>query len=72
VLENRSWNAASNTKCFGGTAKASEECSEGFGQVQECSPVVGLIGESPEVLLRGSAAIADKLGLGWRSHRSLR
>ena len=70
--ENRSGNPASDTKCFGGTAKASEECSEGFGQVQECSPLVGLVGESPEVLLRGSAANDDKLGLGWRSHRSLR
>ena len=37
--------ALSDTKRFGGTAQASEECSEGLGQAQECSPVVGLVGD---------------------------
>src|SRR5246500_422437 len=37
--------ALSDTKRFGGTAQASEECCERLGQAQECSPVVGLVGD---------------------------
>jgi hypothetical protein len=37
--------ALRDTKRFGGTAQASEECCERLGQAQECSPVVGLVGD---------------------------
>ena len=37
--------AFSDVKRFGSTAQASEECREGLGQAQECSPIVDLVSD---------------------------
>ena len=37
--------AFDDTKGFSSAAQASKECCEGFCQAQECSPIVGLVGD---------------------------
>src|SRR5260370_9918807 len=37
--------AFDDTNGFGSAAQASKECCEGFCQAQECSPIVGLVGD---------------------------
>src|SRR5256885_16787247 len=41
--------ALSDTKRFSGTTQASQECCEALCQAQECSPVVGLVGDPLEL-----------------------
>jgi len=35
----------SDVQRFGSTVQASEECREGLGQAQECSPIVNLVSD---------------------------
>jgi hypothetical protein len=51
--------ALSDTKRFGGTTQASEECCEGLGQSQECSPVVGLVGDRLQLSAKRLFALAQ-------------
>src|SRR5882724_5716029 len=52
--------ALSDTKRFGGTAQASEECCERLGQAQECSPVVGLVGDRLQLSTKRLLALAQR------------
>jgi hypothetical protein len=51
--------ALSDTKRFGGTAQANEECCERLGQAQECSPVVGLVGDGLQLSTKPLFALAQ-------------
>jgi hypothetical protein len=52
--------AHSDTKRFGDTAQVSEECCERLGQAQECSPIVGLVGDRLQLSTKCVFAMAQR------------